>query len=176
MTLILPLSSLSLPMFPNTVALFTPTSLLDEAKLINRCNMPMTWNAEAEARLPLGILAQVKGARLDYKVLAAHMGPGMALLLKTTNYLTDPRTECSVGVLHQHISKLRRDAGIPASSPRKSKRPASTETPISQAKIPYCFFDNDYEDRGRLGQRCQADSQRRRRKEEAGEGKGGLIC
>ncbi|KAL5050041.1 hypothetical protein BDW71DRAFT_141743 [Aspergillus fruticulosus] len=103
--------------------------------------MPMTWNAEAEARLLLGILAQVKGARLDYKALAAHMGP-----------------ECSVAALHQHIFKLRRDAGIPASSPErarvhssgntpvKSKRPASAGTPISRAKRPYCFIDDDDED------------------------------
>ncbi|KAL6235761.1 hypothetical protein BDW75DRAFT_239856 [Aspergillus navahoensis] len=104
--------------------------------------MPMTWNAEAEARLLLGILAQVKGVRLDYKALAAHMGPA-----------------CSVAALHQHIFKLRRDAGIPASSPerdrvhppgntrKKSKRPASAQTPISRAKRPYCFIDDDDEDK-----------------------------
>jgi hypothetical protein len=55
----------------------------------------MTWNAEAEAKvspfvpmpylnpqsLPLqlflGVLDQVRGAKLDYKALAAFMGPGM---------------------------------------------------------------------------------------------------
>ncbi|KAL4754031.1 hypothetical protein BDW72DRAFT_167231, partial [Aspergillus terricola var. indicus] len=103
--------------------------------------MPMTWNAEAEARLLLGILAQVKGV-LDYRALAAHMGP-----------------ECSVVALRQHISRLRRDAGIPASSPRKarvhpsgyspkvSQRPASAETPLSRAKRPYCFIEDDDEDK-----------------------------
>ncbi|KAL4820887.1 hypothetical protein BDW67DRAFT_151477 [Aspergillus spinulosporus] len=98
--------------------------------------MPMTWNAEADARLLLGILAQVKGY-LDYKALAAHMGP-----------------ECSVEALRQHILKLRRDTGIPASSPRKarahlseytpkgSKQPASA-TLIPRVKRPYCFIDDD---------------------------------
>ncbi|KAL4743419.1 hypothetical protein BDV11DRAFT_178245 [Aspergillus similis] len=101
--------------------------------------MPMTWNAEAEARLLIGILAQLKGS-LDYRALADHMGP-----------------ECSVMALRHRIFKLRRDAGIPASSPRKarvhpsgntpkvSKLPASAETPISRAKRPYCFIDDDDE-------------------------------
>ncbi|KAL3434456.1 hypothetical protein BDV09DRAFT_169839 [Aspergillus tetrazonus] len=103
--------------------------------------MPMTWNAEAEARLLLGILAQVRGV-LDYKALATHMGP-----------------ECSVIALRQHICKLRRDAGIPASSPKKarvhhseytakvSKQTASAGTSISRVKRPYCFIDHDDEEK-----------------------------
>ncbi|KAL4773823.1 hypothetical protein BDW60DRAFT_184667 [Aspergillus nidulans var. acristatus] len=125
----------------NAVLLFPSLSLFDEIQLTNRCNMPMTWNAEAEARLLLGILAQVRGA-LDYKALAAHMGP-----------------ECSVMALRQHIFRLRRDAGIPASSPRKarvhpseytpkgSKQAASAGTPVSRVKRPYCFIDDDDEDK-----------------------------
>ncbi|KAL4764386.1 uncharacterized protein BDW70DRAFT_157030 [Aspergillus foveolatus] len=96
--------------------------------------MPMTWNAEAEARLLLGILAQVRGV-LDYKALAAHMGP-----------------ECSVIALRQHISRLRRDAGIPASSPKKARVHPSEYTPkvskqtASRVKRPYCFIDEEKED------------------------------
>ncbi|RMJ25817.1 hypothetical protein PHISP_03332 [Aspergillus sp. HF37] len=57
--------------------------------------MPINWNTEAEAKLFLGVLAQLKNAnlKLDYKVLAEYMGP-----------------ECSVPAVKQRVQKLRRDA------------------------------------------------------------------
>ncbi|KAL4924336.1 uncharacterized protein BDV17DRAFT_295549 [Aspergillus undulatus] len=110
--------------------------------------MAITWDPKAETKLLLGILAQLKGTSLDYKALAAHMGPG-----------------CSVAALHQHICKLRREAGIPAKSPakarnaqrssatstpkkpasisNKSKRAASPETPTDRAKKRYRILDED---------------------------------
>ncbi|KAL4970079.1 uncharacterized protein BDV14DRAFT_195614 [Aspergillus stella-maris] len=109
--------------------------------------MPMTWNSEAEAKLLIGIIAQTKGTRLDYKELATYMGP-----------------DCSVSALHQHIFKLRRDAGIPPSSPEKSngvqrspasksktspsmpkkpKRAASPGSPPSRAKKQVCTVDDE---------------------------------
>ncbi|KAL4786162.1 hypothetical protein BJX76DRAFT_134295 [Aspergillus varians] len=102
--------------------------------------MRMTWNAENEARLVLGIIAQVPGARLDYKALASFMGPG-----------------CSVAALQHHIFKLRREAGIPVNSPgkarhaqtstpNKSKQAGALQTPIEQAKNPYYVVDDDDDD------------------------------
>ncbi|KAL2835540.1 hypothetical protein BJY01DRAFT_75672 [Aspergillus pseudoustus] len=106
--------------------------------------MPIAWTGEAEARLLLGILDQLKGVKLDYKALAAYMGPG-----------------CTVPALHQHLFKLRREAGAagaalgkPAGSPpstlspsKRSKRPRSPElkTPssIKKARKVYGVSDDD---------------------------------
>ncbi|KAL4918523.1 hypothetical protein BDW62DRAFT_200652 [Aspergillus aurantiobrunneus] len=111
--------------------------------------MGIRWTPEANERLLLGVLAQLKGNHLDYKALAAFMGEG-----------------CTVSALHGHIFQLRRTAGIPAdtvgtarsarpsstkskasaSTPKKSKRAASPETPITQAKKRYCISDDDGEE------------------------------
>ncbi|KAL2803062.1 hypothetical protein BJX63DRAFT_437274 [Aspergillus granulosus] len=109
--------------------------------------MPISWTAEAEARLLLGILDQLKGVKLDYKALAAYMGPG-----------------CTVPALHQHLFKLRREAGTagaalgkptsrPSSTPSPSKRskpPLSpiTSSPIKKAKKAYCVSDDEDDDGG----------------------------
>ncbi|KAI9369104.1 hypothetical protein BJX61DRAFT_178343 [Aspergillus egyptiacus] len=102
--------------------------------------MPISWDAEAETRLLLGVLEQFKGARLDYKALAEYMGP-----------------DCSIPAVKQHICKLRREAGSsaygrgrtstgnppPSASTKKSKRARSPETPIKRAKGVYCIVDED---------------------------------
>ncbi|OJJ00450.1 hypothetical protein ASPVEDRAFT_39932 [Aspergillus versicolor CBS 583.65] len=99
--------------------------------------MAIHWNAEAEARLLMGILAQMQ--RLDYKALAAFMGSG-----------------CSVPALKNHICKLRREAGVPAGSSGKPRTPstrtptkagkAAADSPINQAKRQYHIVDDDDDD------------------------------
>ncbi|KAL3453800.1 hypothetical protein BJX65DRAFT_77361 [Aspergillus insuetus] len=107
--------------------------------------MPITWNAEAEARLLLGTFDQLKGHKLDYKALAAYMGPGY-----------------TVPALHQRLFKLRREAGTAGSalgqpacsslstqSPSKTpKRPLSPKTPspIEKAKKANYVSDEDDDD------------------------------
>ncbi|KAL3461297.1 hypothetical protein BJX64DRAFT_163324 [Aspergillus heterothallicus] len=109
--------------------------------------MPISWTAEAETKLLLGILDQFKGAKIDYKALAAYMGPG-----------------CTVSALHQHMFKLRREAvaaganlGKPAgrspSTPSPSKRskgPLSpkSSSPITKAKKADNVSEVDTEDDG----------------------------
>ncbi|KAL3470837.1 hypothetical protein BJX99DRAFT_263859 [Aspergillus californicus] len=93
--------------------------------------MPISWNAEAEAKLLLGVLDQLPGAKLDYKALAQFMGP-----------------DCSVPAVKQHVQKLRRTSGTsgsasqenaagkvqpsPASTPKKTKRAQSPATPMKR--------------------------------------------
>ncbi|KAL4919852.1 hypothetical protein BDW62DRAFT_199573 [Aspergillus aurantiobrunneus] len=59
--------------------------------------MPMNWNAEADAKLFLGVLNQLKDAKLklDYNKLAEFMG-----------------TDCLPGAVHNRIVRLRRKAEV----------------------------------------------------------------
>ncbi|KAL4873484.1 hypothetical protein BDV12DRAFT_160120 [Aspergillus spectabilis] len=120
------------------VNLFTTVQSSIEIHQKAQANMPMTWNAEAEAKLFLGVLDQVRGAKLDYKALAAFMGPN-----------------CSVAALQQKIFRLRREAGTPVSSPaktcgvqtpatgtlKKRKLARSPETPTKKGKGSACDLD-----------------------------------
>ncbi|KAL2808288.1 hypothetical protein BJX63DRAFT_409750 [Aspergillus granulosus] len=57
--------------------------------------MPMLWSAEANAKLLVGMIAQLKGqaVKLDYRKLAKHMGP-----------------ECNAKSVMNQFTKLRRQA------------------------------------------------------------------
>ncbi|KAJ0424176.1 hypothetical protein BJY00DRAFT_277243, partial [Aspergillus carlsbadensis] len=123
--------------------------------------MPITWNAEAEARLLLGILDQLKGHRLDYKALAAYMGPGVTTVKTPSRRSLLTALGCTVPALQQRLFKLRREAGIagsargqPAgSSPstpslsKRSKRPLSPKlpSPIEKVKKGH-YFSDDHDD------------------------------
>ncbi|KAL2868249.1 uncharacterized protein BJX67DRAFT_50307 [Aspergillus lucknowensis] len=133
--------------------LFAPPQPYSRFKISTaQLTMPMSWTSEAEARLLLGVLAQFKGTKLDYKALAAFMGPG-----------------CTVPAIKQHICKLRREAAtagpsleksagvlsppLSDSSPKKTKRARSLETPIKGVKSTACISDDagGYEVDGKHG-------------------------
>lgn len=101
----------------------------------------------------MGILTQMQG-RLDYKALAAFMGPGTTPPATNQGALLT-MAGCSVPALQTHICKLRRGAGV-AGSPGKPRTPstrtptkpkqAAAESPINQAKRPYHVVDDDDDD------------------------------
>ncbi|KAL4885105.1 hypothetical protein BJY04DRAFT_214984 [Aspergillus karnatakaensis] len=100
--------------------------------------MPITWNAESEAKLLLGILDQVRGTSFDYHALAAFMGP-----------------DVSAAAVKQRICKIRRerlptsssgnagDAQAPAyGSPKKRKQAGGPETPTKKGKAYACVLSD----------------------------------
>ncbi|PTU21723.1 hypothetical protein P175DRAFT_0556675 [Aspergillus ochraceoroseus IBT 24754] len=108
--------------------------------------MAITWNSDAEAKLLLGILEQIKGTRIDYKALAEYMGQG-----------------CSSAAIAQHICKLRRESSArssanpprtrkgtllpnPTSPPKKSRRAQSPITPIKKVKNVHYVPEDEHED------------------------------
>ncbi|KAL4938394.1 hypothetical protein BDV06DRAFT_226025 [Aspergillus oleicola] len=65
----------------------------------------ITWNADADAKLFLGVLDQLRDAKLslDYEKLAAFMGPGVvrgAIVNRITRLKR--RAESEVGVSNEH--------------------------------------------------------------------------
>lgn len=113
----------------------------------------------------MGILAQMQGNRLDYKALAAFMGPGTTPLATNQGALLT-MAGCSVPALQTHICKLRRGAGV-AGSPGKPRTPstrtptkhkqAAAESPINQAKRPYHVVDDDDDDKVIKGEKDEKD-------------------
>ncbi|KAL3262874.1 hypothetical protein ABHI18_002307 [Aspergillus niger] len=73
----------------------------------------MYWTSEANAKLLVGVLEQMRGRmKLDYERLATHMG-----------------TDCTACAIEQQIIKLRRQASN--SSPTKSTAGSSGNKPTS---------------------------------------------
>ncbi|KAL4733778.1 hypothetical protein BDV11DRAFT_209953 [Aspergillus similis] len=87
--------------------------------------MPMSWTPEANAKLFVGVLEQIKtqSVKLDYKALAGHMGP-----------------ECNAKSVQNQFTKLRKQAAeefgsaganapaIPNDTPKKRRPPTSSKT------------------------------------------------
>ncbi|KAL4782550.1 hypothetical protein BJX76DRAFT_358815 [Aspergillus varians] len=117
--------------------------------------MPMTWNAEANAKLLLGIMEQLKemDVKLNYPKLAAYMGP-----------------ECSNRAIDHQLLKLKKMASgdskgqstpgtpgtpakstTPAGTPRKRRAPAGVKsTPSKKKKTEEAGDENEGEMEERL--------------------------
>ncbi|PWY68394.1 hypothetical protein BO70DRAFT_366062 [Aspergillus heteromorphus CBS 117.55] len=91
--------------------------------------MPIQWTADADAKLFLGVLIQMRGrVKLDYEDLAAHMG-----------------SDCTACAVEQRIVKLKKqvagkagspsNASTPATTPKKRAAGQSTKTPTKKAKL-----------------------------------------
>ncbi|KAL2860439.1 hypothetical protein BJX68DRAFT_261381 [Aspergillus pseudodeflectus] len=106
--------------------------------------MPITWNTEAEARLLLGILDQLKGHKLDYKALAAYMGPGVTFVEIPAQTVFTDSLGCTVPALHQRLFKLRREAALrrDPSALYLQRLPS----PIKKAKNVHYVSDDDDDD------------------------------
>jgi hypothetical protein len=107
-------------------------------------------------------LDQLKGHKLDYKALAAYMGPGVTFVETPAQTIFTDSLGCTVPALHQRLFKLRREAGIAggalgkpagsspstASSSKRPKRPLSPKTPspIKKAKNVHYVSDDDDDD------------------------------
>ncbi|KAL4994944.1 hypothetical protein BDV10DRAFT_188573 [Aspergillus recurvatus] len=95
--------------------------------------MPMNWTAEANAKLFIGVLEQIKtqSIRLDYKALAEHMGP-----------------ECNAKSVQNQFTKLKKQgaeksgndgansSAITNNTPKKRRAPAGSKasTPAKKKK------------------------------------------
>ncbi|PWY91691.1 hypothetical protein BO94DRAFT_583625 [Aspergillus sclerotioniger CBS 115572] len=95
----------------------------------------MFWTSDANARLFIGVLNQMRGkVKLDYEFLADHMG-----------------SDCTPCAVEQHIIKLKRQANklstssskgaesssnksTPASTPKKRQADQTPMTPIKKVK------------------------------------------
>jgi hypothetical protein len=117
--------------------------------------MPINWNTEAEAKvraptctfttdqtsrltknnkLFLGVLAQLKNhnLKLDYKMLAEYMGPGIPPRspgLRKERQPANRTAECSVPAVKQRVQKLRRDAESPPSGDGNGAAAAPAASP-----------------------------------------------
>ncbi|RAH77245.1 hypothetical protein BO86DRAFT_403955 [Aspergillus japonicus CBS 114.51] len=89
--------------------------------------MPVTWNSEANARLFLGVLTQLKNQsiKLDYTALANSVGQG-----------------CTVRAVQQQMDKLRKQVSdgssnpaTPVGTPRRQAATAANSGPSSQALL-----------------------------------------
>ncbi|BCS26685.1 uncharacterized protein APUU_51396S [Aspergillus puulaauensis] len=96
--------------------------------------MPMNWTAEANAKLLLGVLDQLKetNVKLNYQKLADYMG-----------------SECNKKSIENQLSKLRKSAGsdsnnqstpgtpaTPGGTPKKRRAPNSAKsTPSKKKKV-----------------------------------------
>ncbi|PYH42279.1 uncharacterized protein BP01DRAFT_368305 [Aspergillus saccharolyticus JOP 1030-1] len=91
--------------------------------------MPVTWNSEANAKLFLGVLTQLRNqnVKLDYHALAGFVG-----------------SECSVRAVQQQMDRLRKQANEsvsnsnpPAGTPTKQRAtnaPSGKTTPTAKRK------------------------------------------
>ncbi|OOF99278.1 hypothetical protein ASPCADRAFT_2701 [Aspergillus carbonarius ITEM 5010] len=72
----------------------------------------MYWTADANAKLFIGVLDQMRGKlKLDYEVLAAHMG-----------------SDCTACAVEQHIVKLKRQANKLSNGSAKGARGSSNKS------------------------------------------------
>ncbi|KAL4971919.1 hypothetical protein BDW66DRAFT_163310 [Aspergillus desertorum] len=76
--------------------------------------MPMSWTAEANAKLLIGVLEQIKtqSVRLDYKALAEHMGP-----------------ECNARSVQNQFTKLKKQAAEEFRNAGANESAAVPDTP-----------------------------------------------
>ncbi|KAI9375933.1 hypothetical protein BJX61DRAFT_539389 [Aspergillus egyptiacus] len=83
--------------------------------------MPMTWTAESNAKLFLGVLELLKhqNVKLDYGWLAEYMGP-----------------DCTKRAIDHQIQKLKKQAGARSPADESSTASASAETTSTPAPTP----------------------------------------
>ncbi|KAL6233047.1 hypothetical protein BDW75DRAFT_216108 [Aspergillus navahoensis] len=98
--------------------------------------MPMHWTAEANAKLFIGVLEQIKNqsVKLDYKALAEHMGPecnAKSIQNQFTKLKKQAAEECgnsgvkSSAILSDTPKKRRAPAGSKVGTPDKKKKGAA---------------------------------------------------
>ncbi|KAL4915000.1 hypothetical protein BDW62DRAFT_204089 [Aspergillus aurantiobrunneus] len=95
--------------------------------------MPMNWTSEANAKLFLGVLEQLKeqNVKLNYSKLAEYMGPEHAQLTR----LGLDGAECSHRAIDNQIIKLKKQAaGGSASDSQSASAPATPATPAGTPK------------------------------------------
>ncbi|KAL4814456.1 hypothetical protein BDW67DRAFT_186658 [Aspergillus spinulosporus] len=95
----------------------------------------MSWTPEANAKVFIGVLEQIKtqSVKLDYKALAEHMGPVSPLTFLS-------RLECNAKSVQNQFTKLKKQAAeeygyaganspvLPNDTPKKRRTPAGSKT------------------------------------------------
>ncbi|KAL4746506.1 hypothetical protein BDW72DRAFT_197634 [Aspergillus terricola var. indicus] len=101
--------------------------------------MPMSWTPEANAKLFIGVLEQIKtqSVKLDYKALAEHMGPECntkSVQNQFTKLKKQAAEECgtaganAAAIPNDTLKKRRAAAGSKTGTPAKKKRADSGAT------------------------------------------------
>jgi hypothetical protein len=120
-------------------------------------------------------LDQLKGHKLDYKALAAYMGPGVTFVETPPRRSLLTALGCTVPALHQRLFKLRREAGTagsalgqPARSSLSTLSPSKTPkrllspkipSPIEKAKKVHYVSDEDDDDAENCGAKFIKDEE-----------------